>query len=233
MPDQGDQMHQGHYGMGLGSQHGSGHVMVNTPDGAMVAPLDITSGSMAQHEKRRKNASASSRFRKRKKEKEAENNRRMEELEQNLKRAEEERERYRQERDYYRQLIVHAQQQGGQLPPLPAGLFENTAPGNTGRDDGQRVGGDAGVGAGMALGIAGTRGLVGMGLPVPEGMGIGGGQSPHTGNFGGSQPELRQQHHNVPLHQQQPPTHPEPQPPPSRGRGRGRSRSRGSRGREF
>jgi len=112
------------YAIPLGSHHGSGQVTLNTPDGPIIAPYDTTSGSLAQHEKRKKNASASSRFRKRKKEKEIENTRRMEELEHNLKKMEEERDFYRNQRDYLRGIIVHAQQNRGQLPPLPPGLFD-------------------------------------------------------------------------------------------------------------
>jgi len=54
------------YTMPLDSHHGSGQVTLNTPDGPIIAPYDTTMGSLAHHEKWKRNASASSRFRKRK-----------------------------------------------------------------------------------------------------------------------------------------------------------------------
>ena len=127
------------YAMPLGSHYGSGQVTLNTPDGPIIAPYDTTTGSRAQHEKRRKNANSSSRFRKRKKEKEIENTRRMEELEHNLKTTKE-------ERDYLRSIIESALGNRGQLPPLLKGLFDPRA--TEGQEYGDGAGGTTGSGGG-------------------------------------------------------------------------------------
>ncbi|KAI5858384.1 hypothetical protein BZA05DRAFT_469700 [Tricharina praecox] len=233
------------YAIPLGSHHGSGQVTLNTPDGPIIAPYDTTSGSLAQHEKRKKNASASSRFRKRKKEKEIENTRRMEELEHNLKKMEEERDFYRNQRDYLRGIIVHAQQNRGQLPPLPPGLFDAMERRDlAGQEEAEgQARGDVGGGVGgSGSGGGGGNGGGGMGLPAianqalgAQGLpGIGGNgqirpQSPRTGNFSGTLPEMQhqqpqpqqlqqhaqqehQQHQQPHQHQQQPQQQQQQQP---------------------
>ncbi|KAI5803800.1 hypothetical protein EDC01DRAFT_627613 [Geopyxis carbonaria] len=113
------------YGLAGPSQsaHGTFPMMsLNTAHGTMQIPVDTTAASKIADEKRKRNAGASARFRQRRKEREREMSTRIAELEQRLKKAED-------ERDYYRDVIVQAQQHGGQLPQLSPALPAVSRPG--------------------------------------------------------------------------------------------------------
>ena len=91
---------------------------LDTEQGPIQVPVDVTAASKVADEKRKRNATASHRFRQRRKEKERETSQNIAKLEHQIRDLAEERDYYRLERDFFRSM---ASKETGlaRLPPRP------------------------------------------------------------------------------------------------------------------
>lgn len=99
--------------------HGAMQLMtLDTEQGPIQVPVDVTAASKVADEKRKRNATASHRFRQRRKEKERETSNNIAKLEHQIHELAKERDYYRLERDYFRNVAVSELGQI-RLPPRP------------------------------------------------------------------------------------------------------------------
>ena len=99
--------------------HGAMQLMtLDTEQGPIQVPVDVTAASKVADEKRKRNATASHRFRQRRKEKERETSNNIAKLEHQIHELAKERDYYRLERDYFRNVAVCELGQI-RLPPRP------------------------------------------------------------------------------------------------------------------
>ena len=99
--------------------HGAMQLMtLDTEQGPIQVPVDVTAASKVADEKRKRNATASHRFRQRRKEKERETSNNIAKLEHQIHELAKERDYYRLERDYFRNVAVCELGQV-RLPPRP------------------------------------------------------------------------------------------------------------------
>lgn len=99
--------------------HGAMQLMtLDTEQGPIQVPVDLTAASKVADEKRKRNATASHRFRQRRKEKERETSNNIAKLEHQIHELAKERDYYRLERDYFRNVAVCELGQI-RLPPRP------------------------------------------------------------------------------------------------------------------
>ncbi|KAJ9644044.1 hypothetical protein H2199_003912 [Coniosporium tulheliwenetii] len=77
---------------------------LETGQGSVQIPVDVSAASKQADEKRKRNAGASARFRQRRKEKEREANTTIGRLEQQVREANEDSEFYKRERDFFAQI---------------------------------------------------------------------------------------------------------------------------------
>ena len=99
--------------------HGTLQLMtLDTEQGPIQVPVDVTAASKVADEKRKRNATASHRFRQRRKEKERETSQNIAKLEHQIRELAEERDYYRLERDYFRTFSLSESGQA-HYPPRP------------------------------------------------------------------------------------------------------------------
>ena len=91
---------------------------LDTEQGPIQVPVDVTAASKVADEKRKRNATASHRFRQRRKEKERETSQNIAKLEHQIRELAEERDYYRLERDFFRS-VTSSDQRPARLPPRP------------------------------------------------------------------------------------------------------------------
>lgn len=91
---------------------------LDTEQGPIQVPVDVTAASKVADEKRKRNATASHRFRQRRKEKERETSQNIAKLEHRIRELAEERDYYRLERDFFRS-VASSEQGLARLPPRP------------------------------------------------------------------------------------------------------------------
>lgn len=91
---------------------------LDTEQGPIQVPVDVTAASKVADEKRKRNATASHRFRQRRKEKERETSQNIAKLEHQIRELAEERDYYRLERDFFRS-VTSGDQRPARLPPRP------------------------------------------------------------------------------------------------------------------
>lgn len=101
----------------------SGHstlqlMTLDTEQGPIQVPVDVTAASKVADEKRKRNATASHRFRQRRKEKERETSQNIAKLEHQIRELAEERDYYRLERDFFR-TVASNDKGPARLPPRP------------------------------------------------------------------------------------------------------------------